>query len=245
MDTHFTPRISEYDIVKAIQIMTSGDPSSVVEVRCLNTDKYGSTMLGYFEEKNFSKIPAAIAPLLNGAGQCYINLNQLNPSLLARSANTLTRAQKGTGTSDKDILRRKWLLIDADPIRPTGISATDVEKEAAWHVLQSTIGWMQSDMAFAPPVIADSGNGYHALYPIDLPNDEASTATVRACLRTLSQRFSNDMCKIDESVFNAARIVKLYGTIAKKGSHCPEIGRPHRSSKILEVPEAYEYGTKQ
>jgi hypothetical protein len=34
-------------------------------------------------------------------------------------------------TSDRDVLARRWLLIDADPRRPAGISASDTEHEAA------------------------------------------------------------------------------------------------------------------
>ena len=47
--------------------------------------------------------------------------------------------------------------------------------------------------------------------------------------------FTDEKVDIDESVFNAARICKLYGTTAKKGANLPE--RPWRMSEIVYVPE--------
>ena len=41
------------------------------------------------------------------------------------------------------------------------------------------------------PIVADSGNGAHLLYRVDLPNDAASTALVKAVLGALDARFSD------------------------------------------------------
>ena len=51
-------------------------------------------------------------------------------------------------------------------------------------------------------------------------------------------RFDGDGVKIDRSVHNPARIVRLYGTLAAKGDNTKE--RPHRLSKILKAPESLE-----
>jgi hypothetical protein len=83
--------------------------------------------------------------------------------------------------------------------------------------------------------VADSGNGYHLLYRIDLLNDPAATTLVKNGLVTLAQRFDNQLVKVDESVYNAARIVKAYGSLAAKGKPTQE--RPHRISKLLRVPK--------
>ena len=40
--------------------------------------------------------------------------------------------------------------------------------------------------------------------------------------------------EVDRKVFNASRIVKLYGTLARKGDSTPD--RPHRRAAVLEVP---------
>ena len=44
--------------------------------------------------------------------------------------------------------------------------------------------------------------------------------------------------KVDTSVFNASRITKLYGTVARKGHGIP--GRPIRRSKLVYVPHYLE-----
>jgi hypothetical protein len=56
----------------------------------------------------------------------YITLNPTNPALLARSANRLQNRVQVT-TSDSDIFARRWLLLDFDPVRPSGISSMDKE----------------------------------------------------------------------------------------------------------------------
>src|SRR5262249_41406863 len=72
----------------------------------------------------------------------------------------------------------------------------------------------------------------------DLPNDDRSRDLVHACLKAVKARLTNDAVKGDESNANAARIWKLYGTVARKGDDTKT--RPHRRSRILEVPERLE-----
>ena len=90
-------------------------------------------------------------------------------------------------------------------------------------------------LGFPEPVRADSGNGAHLLYRIDLPNDEAATALVKSCLATLDALFSDERVTVDTANFNAARIWKLYGTVSRKGDNTPD--RPHRRSRILSAPD--------
>jgi hypothetical protein len=58
----------------------------------------------------------------------YFTLNPVRPELLARSPYRVSRAGRGTTTTDADVERRRWLLIDLDPRRPAGVSAADPEK---------------------------------------------------------------------------------------------------------------------
>ena len=85
------------------------------------------------------------------------------------------------------------------------------------------------------PVRAESGNGYHLLYRIDLPNDAGPDTLISAVLGVLDQRFSDDKVVIDTTVSNAARLDKVYGTKARKGHDTPE--RPHRTSRIVHLPK--------
>jgi hypothetical protein len=54
-------------------------------------------------------------------------------------------------------------------------------------------------------------------------------------LRALAAKFSTAQVTIDTKVFNAARVCKLYGTVARKGDSTPD--RPHRVATLHRVPE--------
>ena len=70
----------------------------------------------------------------------YITLNPVAPDLLARRSNRMAKAETGELTSDQHITTREWLLVDADPVRVSGISSTDAEKAQAWRVDERTVG---------------------------------------------------------------------------------------------------------
>src|SRR5262249_12250235 len=127
---------------------------------------------------------------------------------------------------------RLWLPLDFDPIKPAGVSSTDAEKAAAKTTAVACLKFLK-EQGWPHPIIADSGNGYHVLFAIDLPNDEPSKALLKKVFESLAARFNNDRVKFDMTNFNAARIFKLYGTIAGKGDELPD--RPHRLSRLLKV----------
>ena len=168
-----------------------------------------------------------------------MTLNPVNPDLLARANNRLVDAKQGATTSDRDIERRRWLLIDLDPERPSGISSTETEHQAAIEKAREIASWLESS-GFPPAILADSGNGAHLLYQVDLPPDD--NGLLNRVLKALDARFSDETVKVDVTTFNPARICKLYGTPARKGDSTPD--RPHRLSRILEVPEELEHVPK-
>ena len=168
-------------------------------------------------------------------------LNEIDPTVLARSANKLTRYLKTT-TGDKDIIRRRWLPLDFDPVRPTGISSTDDEHAATLDTARACASWLRS-LGWPCGIVADSGNGAHLLYAIDLPNDQPSATLVRHAITAVAQRFTGDAVKVDTAVFNAARIWKLYGTVARKGDSVPD--RPHRVAQLIDVPEHLQVVTAE
>ena len=69
------------------------------------------------------------------------------------------------------------------------------------------------------------------LYRVALPNDAASTELLKRVLQALAAKFDDAQVTVDQSVFNASRITKLYGTVTRKGDSTPE--RPHRLARIL------------
>jgi hypothetical protein len=83
--------------------------------------------------------------------------------------------------------------------------------------------------------VADSGNGVHLLYRVDLPNDSNATNLVKGILAGVAAHCAPDDVAVDQTVFNAGRITKLYGTLACKGDNLPD--RPHRRSRLLEIPD--------
>ena len=216
-------------------------PGQVVEVRAL-TDQY--THSGYFSDP--ALLVRAVEPLDTDSSVhgIYVTLNEVNPALLSRRANRIKMrlGKKDSTTSDADILRRRWLPVDIDPLRPSGVSSTDEEHGLALAKADEVARWI-AGLGFPEPVRADSGNGAHLLYRIDLPNDEAATALVKSCLATLDALFSDDRVTVDTANFNAARIWKLYGTVSRKGDDTPD--RPHRRSRILSAPDELKVATAE
>jgi hypothetical protein len=200
----------------------------VTELRILKTTK--GTVSGYF---NDYKELADVAGEYDGkVPAIYFTLNPVKPDLLSRAANRIEQRAKHT-TTDADIECRHWFPIDFDPVRPSGISSTDEEHQAA-HTMAKKVQQFLTDRGWSEPTVADSGNGAHLLYPIDLPNNDESTMLIKQALEALDFQFSDETVNVDKGVFNAARIWKLYGTKACKGDHTEE--RPHRLSKIITSP---------
>ncbi len=205
-------------------------PGQVIELRIPKAGKY-RTISGYFDDP--TKLALAIAEWSgkDDIEGVYYTLNPVAPALLARSANRAKRYAQLT-TSDKDVVGRRWLLVDIDPSRPSGVSSTDAEKKLAGRKARAVRAYLR-ELGWPDPLAADSGNGYHLLYRVDLPNDEQSTALVKSCLEALAAKFNDDVVKVDTSVFNAARIVKAYGSLAAKGDSTAE--RPHRVASLLKT----------
>ena len=136
-------------------------------------------------------------------------------------------------TTDGDITRRKLVLIDLDPNRAAGISASDAEFEKA-HLKAVAIYRYLMNEGFKEPLITKSGNGWHIYVACDMPNDDEHNELIKRFLQSLGKTFSDGEVEIDEKVFNPARIDKLIGTWAKKGANSQE--RPWRLATIVKVP---------
>jgi hypothetical protein len=230
-DMILTPISPLGEILRACALlMKRGD---VHEVRVPKAGSRG-TISGYFD--NAEALAKAVLPLDGTVPGIYITLNPVQPALLARAANRL-RERAPHATNDTDIACRRRLLVDFDPIRPTGVSSSDSEHGRALTVACGA--WDDLRMCgFRDPVVADSGNGAHLLYPLDLPNDQTATDQVKHALAGIAVLCGTDDVNVDLTVFNAARIVKLYGTMTCKGDSLRE--RPHRRSRLLEIPPHWE-----
>jgi len=218
-------------ILRFLQVVYG--PGEVREIRVLQVrnGNYTENRVGFFDADHLEDAAQAIARILE-AGGVYFTLNPVNPGLHARAFNRIKKAEKNGATSDAEIVHRRWMLVDVDAKRPAGISATDAEKEAAWDVAQKVRAWLSSE-GWPAPVVVDSGNGFHLLYRIVLPADDGGL--IGRDLVVLDQKFGTDVVKIDSVNGNAGRISKIAGTPVCKGDSTPD--RPHRMSRLLEVPD--------
>lgn len=207
----------------------------VVEVRILHTKQ--GVISGYFDD---IELLCDEVMGYNGKHNIFFMLNPC-PASPAVEMNKLHPFSKNL-VGNKDILKREWLFIDIDPQRPTDTSSTDEEQAYALARAVELAEFLTAN-GYPAPVVANSGNGIHLLYKIDMPNDNEATAVIKVFLGALSTKFSDERLEIDTSVSNAGRLCKLYGTKSMKGEHTAE--RPHRLSKILYVPELLEVVTAE
>lgn len=156
----------------------------------------------------------------------------------------------GKAGRDADVSRRRWLLLDVDPERPKvpfpgggegKASATDREKAHAWELRARIVADLSEVWGFPAPVMSDSGNGYHAMWAVDLP---AESDVPERFLATLARVYDNEHAKVDRAVKNAARIWKLPGTLACKGPDMPP-ERPWRMAKVEAIPETLHAVTEE
>lgn len=208
-------------------------PGEVYEVRIFGVRGAG-TVSGYFDDPALAA--AAIAKYDGAAEGIYHTVNPVDPELLQRAPNRLREhVGKGEGTSDKDIVCRRWLPIDVDYERPAKTNASDDEVKTAAAVGKRIRAHLEGDLGYPAAVRVLSGNGVHLLHHIDLPNDDRSRGLVKRILAKLNEDFGDDAAAhVDTGIWNASRIMKVPGTMVRKGPHSEE--RPHRRSCLVDPP---------
>ena len=223
-------------------------PGEVVEVRILRM--FGNSFAwqgwakgivsGYFDDhKAFVEaVRNADKTAHNGI---YFTLQVIDPRLIGRAFNCLKAADKAT--TDNDVIAYRWIPIDVDPVRPSGVSASDSELTAALALLDEVADWEMNENDFPAPIKAVSGNGGHLLFRLpDLPPTSENQQFIKNILIRAGEKFDNEFAKVDTKVANPSRIWKLYGTTAKKGDQIPATinreARPHRMAYIDDLGEA-------
>lgn len=223
----------ELDYAELERAFTAIAGNSVFEVRCLGSRK-GQIDSGYFDSPG--EAAAALVGSANWYKGIYVTPNPVLPELKARAHNRLKQWADFT-TTDRDISRRHWLLIDIDPRRPSGISSSDEEHEIALKRARNLASFLDL-YGFPQPMINDSGNGAHVMYRIDEENSDEVRDEIQTFLHIISDMFTDDKCEIDKTVFNAARIWRVPGTWSKKGDSVTE--RPHRKSQTLQYADFFK-----
>ncbi len=213
------------DILNFLQaIWSSGE---VREIRAF--DEQGWPTFGFFDSPE--KACQAIQKI-ERTHTVYITINPCHRDLLSRSANRMRKPKRARqdekkfseSTSDQNIIEQKFILVDLDPKRISGISATAAEKEKASLLSEEIV------ISLGKPYIhAFSGNGYHLIYR----HNASDSKQLSEFLKGLDVKFSNEWVSVDCTTFNPSRITKVIGTWARKGDNTPD--RPWTQSKLLYV----------
>ena len=219
--------IDTAEALKALQIYTLGP----FEIRVLLEPE--GALVGRFE------LPEQAVEVLSELDRERYSGVYVTPNPLV-SGGSHGWVRGGRAVGDASVARSAWLLLDVDPVRPSGMSATDTEKARAIDVRAACVELLRGHGWPAPRVLADSGNGYHAMWRM---GEGVTAQHIRRVLAMLGDACDTEGARVDRRVFNASRIWKLPGTWARKGPSTEE--RPHRLSRLEVVRDQVEVTLEQ
>ena len=219
---------SKTEIKKMWQIISATAPC-ILELRAIwpnGLPLRRPTLVKHFKSADYTSLDECKANFENIA----LELNHIGYNVYA-VMNPISLSFTGKAVSDKDIIHREVLLIDIDRTGTKSAPATDHEILEA-RCLADDIHDFMASQNWPTPVRVLSGNVYHLYYPVPgLPNAVKATLFIKDLLLFLHENYSNDIVEIDTTVFNASRITKVVGTIARKGLESD--GRPYRMARVL------------
>jgi hypothetical protein len=207
-------------------------PGDIIELRAMT--KSGRVLSARFKDFDRAALVAVKATNAPGVTAVYYCLN---PVHLAEGTTLTVTEQMSVGRSarDSDIRQRANYLIDFDPVRPSGVAATDEERRYAYATALRVQEYLHGE-GWPEPIILDSGNGFHLIYRGDRCNP--ASEQWHTLLSYLDATFGNERVSVDTSVYNPARVSRLPGTWNRKGEDTPD--RPHRQCKVLKYPTKWE-----
>ena len=225
------------DALRMARLLLPDDKNLIVELRAFGVSGGKSIRRGFYDDAE--KLAHDAVELSKcGASGVYVTPNDV--SIAARRLKVrMNRHGRVTGggscAGNDDVPDRRWLLLDFDPVRPSGASATEDELSQAILRARGVAEALGAD-GWPEPVRAVSGNGAHLIYRVDLPAGDGGL--IKGVTHALGEQWSDDEVTLDPAVHNAARIWKVYGTMARKGDGSEE--RPHRAARLVDVPEPVE-----
>lgn len=216
------------EIKKMWRIIGTND-STILELRAIwpaAIESAKPALTTHFKANSYGGINACKSAFetealrLNAIGyNIYVVMNPIKPTFA------------GGSVKDDDIAYRDLLLIDIDRSQTAKAPATDEEVEAAKQLADTVMAYLATN-DWPAPIRVMSGNGHHLYYVLpEFANDDESKQYVKRLLKSLSSEFDNDTVKIDTSVYNASRVTKVVGTIARKGLESE--GRPYRMARVI------------
>ena len=206
----------------------------VVEIRYLKTAHGIISGLFTTDEEGAAALASEISRLRLKKNTAYRTINYISDEYLGdKDLNKLFTGVKST-VKDGDISKICFFPIDLDPIRPTGVSATDAEKDYAKTKAKAIIADM-NEFGFTQPIQIDSGNGYNIMYAVSVDNNKENAQLLKKLNTVIAEKYSDSNVDVDKSVTNSGRIFKLPGTISAKGENSAD--RPHRFSRLISYPD--------
>lgn len=168
----------------------------------------------------------------------YFTPNPLDESVMCRRPNMLDIGSRDDGMAkDADVIAIHWMLVDFDPVRPSGTTASNQQVKDVMFVSREMYNPF-CDSLHARPLVLFSGNGVHMMWRVDLKTDESPLLS--RCLTKMQSMLSDvteKSVKIDIVNSNPARIWKVPGSFARKGFEVEKQGRVFRVGKLLQSPE--------
>lgn len=168
------------DVDKTLRWLTH--PGETFEISTFDSQRkpYAGTCCGYFRD-----VGPAVKAVVNHIehfepAQVYVTLNPVLPDLYARAKDRIKERQKNT-TKDADIVGYRNILVDLDPVRPSGVPSSEPELEEANKRMIAVRGWLK-ERGFPDPLTAMSGNGYHLIYAVDLDVGDESKRLIKRFL---------------------------------------------------------------
>ena len=215
--------------IKNVWRIIGTSESCVLELRALWSSAVPNSqppMIKHFRAENYKSIHELKVAFENEAlrlnGQGYNIYTVMNP---------IKTTFSGRAVTDADISHRELVLIDIDRTSGEKVPANDYELEAANQLADEVSAYLEH-LEWPDPIRVMSGNGHHLYYVLpEFKNSEESKEFTQTLLLNLSDKFDNEIVKIDTSVFNASRITKVVGTVARKGLESED--RPYRMARML------------
>jgi hypothetical protein len=166
-----------------------------------------------------------------GGSATYVTVNPVPPEPLGHPPHV------------GDVLHRRRLVVDIDrpgDARDAGM-ATEAEREAVREVACRILDYL-SGKDWPAPLLIDTGNGFHLVYGVDLPNDVRSRAMSRALvsefLKRLGEAFDTPGAAVERGMVAANARTRVPGTWNRKHDSTPD--RPHRQVRIVHAPGELE-----
>lgn len=162
--------------------------------------------------------PSSLHRLVNEVDgvNLYISTQRVHEGCICRAPLRWVTGGKGVGAAD--IVRLTHLVLDFDPIRPSGVPASESERARALEASDWLTQAITRKFGYEPRLVLDTGNGVQALYALDEAPTTETQQRIKAALdylgEVLTRRYPDVM--LDPAASNMAQLTRLpYSTNAK------------------------------